>query len=65
MTGETRLDTWPTPRSSARGLPPSSAAHVPHAALADEDDGIAADELINLDDDEWPGPLGAARLGIP
>jgi hypothetical protein len=51
---------------SARSSPPSSAGSVPLTTPADEDDGMADDgEWRTYDDDEWEGPYGAARLGIP
>lgn len=44
--------------------PPSSAWSV-LAAHADEDDGLEEEWTGLADGDDWPGPWGAARLGIP
>ena len=44
--------------------PPSSAWSV-LVAHADEDDGLDDEWVRLVDGDDWPGPWGAARLGIP
>jgi hypothetical protein len=50
---------------SRAGLP-SSAGRITSSADEDASLPLLGDDDIGLpDDDEWPGPFGAARLGIP
>jgi hypothetical protein len=66
MASDSVSDTRPNRAASVRSLPPSSTASVPFATPVDEDDGTApAGGWFWADDDEWEGPYGAARLGIP
>jgi hypothetical protein len=66
MARESGADTRPIRAASVRGLPSSSAASVPNATPADEDDGRAPDSASFWDDDDdWNAPYGLARLGIP
>ena len=66
MAGDAGSDTRANRAASVRGLPPSSAASVPYATPADEDEARAPDSALFWgDDDDWDGPYGAARLGIP
>lgn len=43
--------------------PPLSVGSNPRL-LTDGDDG-STDDLVRFDSDDWNGPWGAARLGIP
>jgi hypothetical protein len=62
------VDVDPRVAPSVGGAPRS--AHPPLSVgsdprlLTDGDDG-SDDDLVRFDPDEWSGPWGAARLGIP
>lgn len=51
--------------ASTPGGPPSSVGTAQRSP-ADEDDGpLDTEWLLGDADADWPGPTGAARLGIP
>ena len=62
-----RVGTRTRPLAALAGAPPSSAERSPRPP-ADEDDGRGDSRegrFVGWEDDDWPGPWGAARLGIP